>query len=170
MIKQYFDGGRMSFRKWNLSQVRKFFFVSLVFHFIFTMLHTAYVLLVFSRQCKLKVSIYLVKCKVQTQTPIELWVASKIIFPGPLSLQRFRHRFCSHAGQRFIQLLEKELFGWKMQPASQTTPLNALPPKTNIYLALQASPSWTSENGDCFIPYEEQCKVTSLIISFNFFA
>ena len=36
-------------------QVRKFFFVSLVFHFIFTMLHTAYVLLVFSWQCKLKV-------------------------------------------------------------------------------------------------------------------
>ena len=57
-----------------------------------------------------------------------------------------------------------------MQPASQTTDLNALLPKTNIYLALQASPSWTSENGDCFIPYEEQCKVTSLIISFNFFA
>ena len=48
----------------DVGQVRKFFFVSLVFHFIFTMLHTAYVLLVFSRQCKLKVSIYLVKCKV----------------------------------------------------------------------------------------------------------
>ena len=41
----------------DVGQVRKFFFVSLVFHFIFTMLHTAYVLLVFSRQCKLKVSI-----------------------------------------------------------------------------------------------------------------
>ena len=79
------------------------------------------------------------KCKPKTQTPIELWVASKIIFLGPLSLQRFRHRFCSHAGQHFIQLLEKELFGWKMQPASQTTDLNALLPKTNIYLALHCT-------------------------------
>ena len=30
--------------------------------------------------------------------------------------------------------------------------------KTHIK-RLQASPSWTSENGDCFFPYEEQCKV-----------
>ena len=30
-----------------------------------------------------------------------------------------------------------------------------------ILIVLQASPSWTSENGDCFFPYEEQCKVLS---------
>ena len=35
-------------------KVRKFFFVSLAFHLIFTMLHTAFVLLVYSNQCVLK--------------------------------------------------------------------------------------------------------------------
>ena len=35
-------------------KVRKFFFVSLAFHLIFTMLHTAFVLLVYSNQCILR--------------------------------------------------------------------------------------------------------------------
>ena len=38
----------------NMVQVRKFFMVSLSFHLVFTMLHTAFVLQVYSSQCILK--------------------------------------------------------------------------------------------------------------------
>ena len=38
--------------------------------------------------------------------------------------------------------------------------------KTHIK-RLQASPSWTSENGDCFFPYEEQCKVGHKMKSYH---
>ena len=78
------------FCKWQPWQVRKFFFVSLVFHFIFTMLHTAYVLLVFSWQCKLKVR--------QSRSQLYNFVLTAL---GPFSILYLKSETVKLARQQF---------------------------------------------------------------------
>ena len=47
-------------------KVRKFFFVSLIFHLLFTFIHTAYVLIVYTGQCVIKDN-----CKYQNETDFD---------------------------------------------------------------------------------------------------
>ena len=75
-------------------KVRKFFFVSLAFHLIFTMLHTTFVILVYSNQCIIRDN-----CR-----------------HGPDTDFQDISRLENHRGQ--------------------------------------------SVSGDCFVPYEERCKIT----------
>ena len=75
-------------------KVRKFFFVSLAFHLIFTMLHTTFVILVYSNQCIIRDN-----CRHGADTEFQ-------------DISRLEN----HSGQ--------------------------------------------SVSGDCFVPYEERCKIT----------
>ena len=75
-------------------KVRKFFFVSLAFHLIFTMLHTTFVILVYSNQCIIRDN-----CRHGSDTDFQ-------------AISRLEN----HSGQ--------------------------------------------SVSGDCFVPYEERCKIT----------